>query len=81
MAGMSFDYEPNLATGRELQRVAGSQGQVDFHVNAAIHNGGNDDVALLERDELARKHVAGAQPDWRSSRQQNVSGANADAQS
>jgi hypothetical protein len=48
MAGVRFDDQPHFAARRELQRIAGCQGEVDFHLDPALYAGGDDHVTLFE---------------------------------
>jgi hypothetical protein len=77
-ARMSFDHQPHSFAGSECQGIAGGQREVNFHLHAAVHAGGDDYVALLDRDDASRDHVAGAQANGRNDCQQNVSGVDAD---
>ena len=44
---MRLDYEPDLGARFELQGVAGSQREVDFHLDSALDARGYDYVPLL----------------------------------
>ncbi len=48
MARMRFDYQPHFFARGELQGIAGGQGEVDFHFDAAFYAGGDDYIALIE---------------------------------
>ncbi len=48
VAGVGLDYQPHLVVRGELQRIAGGQGEVDFHFDSALHACHDDYVALLE---------------------------------
>ena len=80
MTGVGFDDQPDFASGFELQGVAGGEGQVNVHRDAAIDARGNDHVATLQRDQPAGDYVAGAESYRFYDSQQNVAGANSDAQ-
>ena len=80
MAGVSFDHEPHLLSRGELQRIAGGQGEVDFHFDSVLHSGHDDYIALLERGNAAGDYIASAQSDGRVCGQQNVAGADSDAE-
>ena len=60
MARMRFDDQPHLAAGGELQGIAGSQGEVDFHLDSAFYPSADDYIAQLERDDAAGNYVARA---------------------
>ena len=77
---MRFDHQPHFPAGFQLQRIARGQREVNFHLDSALHARGDDHIALLERDNAPRNHVARAQSDRRRGRQQNVAGANSYAQ-
>jgi hypothetical protein len=47
VARMRLDHQPHFASGRELQRIARCQREVDFHLQAAKHARTHDHVALL----------------------------------
>ena len=48
MAGMRFDYQPDVAARFELQSFARGQREMDFQFHAAVHPGGNDHIAAFE---------------------------------
>src|SRR5213595_2837379 len=61
--------------------MARPEREMDRQLDAAIHAGNNDCVSLKERQHPTRQNVSRAEADRGRSRQQDVSGANADTQS
>src|SRR5205823_14633943 len=61
--------------------MARPEREMDRQLDAAIHAGNNDCVSLKERQHPTRQNVSRAEADRGRSRQQDVSGANGNAQS
>ena len=80
MAGVRLDHQPDFLAWREVKGVAGGERQVDFHVHPAVHAGGDDYVALLQRRDATVKDVSRAEPCGQGGRQQDVAGSDADAE-
>lgn len=60
VARVRFDHQPHFFAGFELQGIAGGEGEVDFHLDAALYARGDDYVASLKGCDAARNYVAGA---------------------
>jgi hypothetical protein len=48
VAGVRLNHQPDLETGRELQRIARGQREVNFHFDSALYPRGDDYIALLK---------------------------------
>src|SRR5260370_20575961 len=59
---VGLDYQPHLPAFRPFQGITRCEGQVDFHLDAAIHARGNNHVASFERYDTAANPLAAAPP-------------------
>ena len=80
MTRVRLHNHPNLPPRGEFERIARAERQMDGKFDSAVHAGDNDGVSLGKGEQLARQNVACAQTYRRGGRQQDVSGADADAQ-
>ena len=80
LARIRLHHQPDLAARLQSQGVTRGGREVYFEFRSAIHAGNHHHVALLELSDRASENIARAQPLRRRRRQQNVAGANSDAQ-
>ena len=77
---MRFQYQPNRAACRKLQRAHRTGSNVHDEANSGIHLRDHQRAARFQRFQRAWQHVARAQESGRLRRQQNVSGADSNLQ-
>ena len=80
MAGVGFDDQPDFVAGGEVEGVAGGEGDMDFELHADVDDDRDHDVALREGGDSSGEEVARAEAFGALGGEQDVAGANADAQ-
>src|ERR1700739_3740204 len=76
---MSFDDEPDEETGRKVEGADGAWGDVDLKKCAGFYLQGDHPAARFEGNNRAGENVAGAEEVRRLGGNENVTGANGDA--
>ncbi len=79
MAGVGFKDQPEFTTRLQVEGAGGAESDVDFEEGAGLNFADHGDAALLDGFQSAVKDVAGAEPDGALKSEENIAGADGDA--